>query len=62
MMETCSEWTLAGFVNARVVYLFVSPHNVASYTVIDIMYQKESAVQYAKVIFFGCLASGIDEP
>lgn len=51
MTEICSEWTLAGFVSARVAYLFVSRHNVVNYTVIDTMYQKESAVQYAKIPF-----------
>lgn len=49
-MEPCFEWMLVGFVGAKVVSPFVSQHSVASFIVTDIMYQKESAVQYVKVI------------
>ncbi|KAL8185761.1 UNVERIFIED_CONTAM: hypothetical protein K2H54_057613 [Gekko kuhli] len=42
---------LAVFVGVKVASLSVSLHSVGSYIVRNTMYQKESAVQYAKIQF-----------
>ena len=49
MMETCFEWMLVGFVDAKVESLFVSLPSVVSYTATGTMCQKESAAQCVKV-------------
>lgn len=49
MMETCFEWMLVVFVDAKVESPFVSLPSVVSYTVTGTMCQKESAAQCVKV-------------
>jgi len=48
-METCFEWMLVIFVDAKVESLFVSLPSAVSYTATGTMCQKESAAQYVKV-------------